>query len=299
MGKVNLAGNRKLEEMVVTPGGLRPKSNVHLIENGYHVNESDGILKKIHTRTGTIVKYLGKTNTSKTKTREALRQAASKGKQASLSAGIAAPITNQWIIYSGWTNDTSSPITFFSTDWVVPPPPATNNGQLIYLFNGIENSGFNVILQPVLQWGVSPAGGGNYWAIANWYVGSPQSGLACHSSLVPVNTGDTLRGIMTLTGQSGSRFDYNSSFEGYNTDLPVTAIEELVWANETLECYGFKQFSDYPNINGTAMTAIELKTGDTEAVPDWQAFNNVTDNGQNCQIISNSSPNGEVDLNYK
>jgi hypothetical protein len=58
-----------------------------------------------------------------------------------------------WITYASWTNNTGAPISLFSTSWIVPPAPATQSGQTIFLFSGIQNSGF--IYQPVLQWGSS------------------------------------------------------------------------------------------------------------------------------------------------
>ena len=102
-----------------------------------------------------------------------------------------------------WTNTTGHPISYFSTKWIVPPAPATDNGQLVYLFNGIQQTSSGpFILQPVLQWGVSPAGGGSYWSITNWYVNG-MGGIALKGNLVQVNSGDVLRGVMTLTGTVG------------------------------------------------------------------------------------------------
>ena len=55
-----------------------------------------------------------------------------------------------------------------------------------------------MIYPPVLQWGPSAAGGGNYWAVASWYADG-QGGQAFYSQLVQVsNPGDILVGIMTL-----------------------------------------------------------------------------------------------------
>jgi len=157
-----------------------------------------------------------------------------------------------------------------------------------------------LILQPVLQWGNSPAGGGSFWAITNWFVGSPETGIALHGPLVQVNSGDILQGIMTLQGQSGNKFSYRSSFNGFpSCDLSISDIEELTWANETLECYGLKQFSDYPNTQLTAMTNIEIRVGEAQSLIQWLPHNNVTDNGQHCSIISNASPNGSVTLCYR
>src|SRR5207302_9165168 len=106
-----------------------------------------------------------------------------------------------------------------------------------------------------------------------------------------VNPGDVLRGIMTLTGHSGSDFSYLSFFDGFpSADLQVTDVYQLVWANETLECYDLTAFSDYPDTVLTAFYDIEIKLRtqetpsiiDSEATINWAASNTVTDNGQQC-----------------
>ncbi len=290
-----------MEQLVITPGGLRPRSNVHLIENGFQVNFKDGVLSKVNSVTNEIVADLGMIDSAKREqaiSRNILRTGyidmMSKTEKLQSS-----PITDRWIIYSGWMNDSNTPISYFSTKWIVPPPPSTDNGQLIYLFNGIETSNFDVILQPVLQWGRSHAGGGSYWAIANWFVGTPATGIALHSDLVQVNSGDSIEGIMILESQSEDKFSYLSMFKNVQQcDLRITGINELKWANETLECYGFKEFSDYPNSVVTPMTNIDIRIGSTQAKLVWEAHNDVTDNGQHCIIVSNSSPGGRVDLYY-
>ncbi len=297
MGKTNKIGASTMNDMVITPGGARPLSDVHLIEPGHHLSGKDGVFRKIHTATGEVIKEFGSINKG-SKNRKDLRIKRKFSKTGLAEAINPQPITDQWIIYSGWNNNSGTPISSFATDWLVPNPPVSQDDQLLYLFNGLENAANDVILQPVLQWGSSPIGGGNYWAIANWYVGAPGSGLAFHSPLVQVNAGVQLHGVMTLTGQVGNSFSYKSSFIGYVTDLPVTNVDELVWAVETLECYGLKQFSDYPNSLLTAMSDIEIKLGPAEAAIQWESYNAVTDNGQHCDVISNSSPDGEVDLCY-
>ncbi len=314
------------EELVLTPGGWRPKSKVHFVPPGHHVSGKGGKLTIVDTATGKILKDLGpieKSEKGAKRTGKAMMVAG--GASASANTGLApppgpapapgpagspppAPITNGWIINSGWTNGSANPISYFKTRWAVPPDPATDNGQLIYLFNGIESTAGDLyILQPVLQWGSSPAGGGSYWAIANWYVGEPSTGVALHGSLIQVNPGDVLEGVMTLTGQTGSNFDYLSSFTGHSSaDLNVTNVAELTWANETLECYRFTAFSDYPDTTLTAFHDIEIRLRtstspftEAQATINWAANNAVTDNGQQCVIVSNASPAGDVYLYYR
>jgi hypothetical protein len=286
------------DELIITPGGLRPKSQVHLIEPGYHVSGKGGRLSKVETATGRVVQDFGPISKKK-------HNRAAESRNVSLGEG---PLPdNGWIENSGWSNTTGQPIAYFSTTWVVPPAPATTDGQIIYLFNGLEQSGSGAspegpyILQPVLQWGTSQYGSGNYWSIGNWYV----NGAAPHGTFVPVNPGDVIQGVITLTGQSESGFSYLSSFIGYPAaDYSVTDIDELQWACETLECYNISQCSDYPNNVLTAMYDIELKVGDTVATSTdadlaWATETNYNDCGQNCIVVSNDSPGGAVYLYYR
>ena len=148
MGKVNF-NKKNMDELVITPGGKRPKSNVHLIENGFHVNLKDGILREINSATNDVVKELGKGDSVRPEhfiNRNILRKSVMRIMSHNLEtiAASSSPITDRWIIYSGWQNETGNPISYFSTKWIVPPPPTTDNNQLIYLFNGIETSSYNL-----------------------------------------------------------------------------------------------------------------------------------------------------------
>jgi hypothetical protein len=114
--------------------------------------------------------------------------------------------------FSGWVEDSQVDLSLSSSDnvdweaglWYVPSAPSANGG-LIFLFNGIAPTAQNWILQPVLQYGTSAAGGGNYWAIASWLVGTS----AYHSPLVTVKSGDELDGYTEQTA-TGSTLDYTS-----------------------------------------------------------------------------------------
>jgi hypothetical protein len=292
------------DEMVITPGGARHKSKVHLIEHDHHVSGKDGVYRKIHTASNTVVKELGKNESGShatTNSRKALRTPTADAMVTRRAGETPDPISDRWIVYSEWQNQSGTPLSYFNSNWIVPPEPTTDNGQLIYLFNGLENASLDVVLQPVLQWGASPAGGGSYWAITNWYVGAPGSGIAMHSPLIKVNVGDNLQGLMTMTGKTADgEFNYVSEFKGYpKATLKVTDVGELVWATETLECYGLKQFSDYPDTSKTVFDAIEIKLGKADAALKWTSDNLVTDNGQRCVIKSNASPKGVVELWYK
>lgn len=289
-------------DLVLTPGGWRPRSTVHQLEPGHHISGKGGRTKIIETSTGKVIKDLGEAST-KRRSRSGARGKEPKGADPFPDDG--------WIANTGWSNTGSQPIAYFSTTWVVPPAPATDDGQTIFLFNGLEQSGDGAtslgpyILQPVLQWGPAtgpPPTGGSYWQISNWYV----DGTAIYTSPpIQVNPGDVLQGVMTLTGQSGSEFSYLSSFVGHpSVDLAVMDIAELTWACETLECYNIAQCSDYPATVLTALYDIEIKVGSsvatsTDANISWTAATNFKDCGQNCVIVSNDSPGGAVYLYYQ
>jgi hypothetical protein len=262
------------EELILTPGGLRPRSLVHQVREGEVLRAVDGV---VHRVDASLTSFL-------TSSHIRLRHEST----AALASG--------WIADAFWNNGTGSSITSFTTTWAVPQPPATSSGQLIYLFNGIQNYGNNYgILQPVLQWGASPAGGGPYWAVSNWYVTS--GGQAFFTPLVEVSPGDVLTGVMTLTGQSAGGFDYDSQFVGIGTTLSIQNIAELLWSNETLEAYGITQCSDYPP-GGVAFTDIGIQTAAGYPSISWTAENRVTDCGQNVMVASNANPGGEVDIAF-
>ena len=86
-----------------------------------------------------------------------------------------------------------------TTTWTVPPEPIAEDGQLLYLFNGLQDSPVTQILQPVLQRGKSPAGGGNSWALASWLVSNSDAFRT--QTLVAANPGDVLTGVMKLMTQ--------------------------------------------------------------------------------------------------
>jgi hypothetical protein len=265
-----------LTGFVLTPGGFRPGSQVHRVQPGesLHIAPGRATLRNLATNAA----------------REIPLTAAPDTHLPALGSG--------WIAYAYWNNGTGHSLTSFRTTWQVPPAPTTQGSQTIFLFNGIQNNGSNFgILQPVLQWGSSAAGGGPYWSIASWYVTS--GGQAFHTNLVRVNPGDTLVGVMRLSGQSGGTFNYTSEFEGVaGTSLPVQNIAELVWCNETLEAYTINQATDYPATGHTGLRVIRIDTGTTTPTLAWTPVNAVTDTGQHSIVVSNANGTGEVDLYY-
>src|SRR5580704_4793013 len=266
------------DEFVLTPGGYRHRSLVHTVEAGVAVEVQDDVIRLRNIETSDVLEEMSPVPTA---------------------PGAVPALGSGWITYCYWNNGTGTPLSTFKTMWQVPPPPSVqDSGEVVFLFNGIQNYGTNFgILQPVLQWGVSAAGGGPYWSVASWYVTS--GGQAFHTNLVRVNPDDTLIGVMTLTGQSGSAFSYTSQFRGIaGTELPVQNIAQLMWCNETLEVYGLTACSNYPNTPLTEYTEINIRTGASTPAITWTPVNAVTDCGQHTVVVSNSASYGEVDIYY-
>jgi hypothetical protein len=117
--------------------------------------------------------------------------------------------------YSGWVEYTQQNAPSGDTwSWVedtmwVPPAPAQTSGTLYY-FPGLQPSISNPaggcgILQPVMQWGGSPAGGGSYWSIGAWWWSVNGSNNGYHSGLSTVSTNDQVSGQMTETSRACGR----------------------------------------------------------------------------------------------
>jgi hypothetical protein len=77
----------------------------------------------------------------------------------------------------------------------VPSDPPNRNGQLLYTFTSLLPITGEAIIQPVLQWGIGPAGGGTKWTAAAWYVDTGRN-FSVHSPLRDVLAGDNMVGQM-------------------------------------------------------------------------------------------------------
>jgi hypothetical protein len=210
------------DELILTPGGYRPKSQIFLVEPGNIIDASGGRLRKL-APDGKVLADYGPLPIRSART--------PRSSSTATATGAVSPATNSWVANTWWPNFTGSPIQLFTATWTVPPAPATSAGQLIYLFNGIEN--VSCIFQPVLQWGTDPnATGGPYWQIATWYVYGP-NGPASHSTPIPVKPGDTLTGTITCVGKSASN-TWSIGYWGSAEKQSSTAAPAMVSLGEKL-----------------------------------------------------------------
>ena len=282
------------DQFVVTPGGRRSAKLVHEVATGTLVHVADGRMRHV-TPAGELLRDVGP-------------MPPHTARVPLMPANVVLPPVRSPALGTGWITNANfqspKPLKSFVTTWVVPAAPATNDNQLLYLFNGLQTS--SLILQPVLQWGNNGSFGGAGWCVASW-LADGQNGPASHSPPVNVNPGDTLIGRIThdldlappLFPFRGTQ--WSCEFVGIaSSGISVVVTDEFLDCVETLECYSISRASDYPRSLVTAMTAIAITNQDgTAPALSWAAVNRVTDCGQHTVIISDSATNGEVQLWYR
>lgn len=158
-------------------------------------------------------------------------------------------ISHAWIEY-GSIHGTFDYEQIYS-EWEVPPNPSTNDGQVVFLFNGLEDINDVVtIIQPVLGWNNDYAGA---WSIAAWnccFGGDTWEGTPAHT-----NPGDHLEGYVFSNCPAGTKTcgswdivivdEENGNFSEL-LDVPNHG-QTFNWAfGGVLEVYNIAQCSDYP-----------------------------------------------------
>ena len=109
------------DDLVLTPGGPRARSQVHLIESGTVLDGADGRLRKL----GGAREMLADFGVVQQRTAGVPLQP---GNVTHLRPGAAPAFGSGWITYASWRNGTGTPVSSFATTWVVPDPPATAVG---------------------------------------------------------------------------------------------------------------------------------------------------------------------------
>ncbi len=206
-------------------------------------------------------------------------------------------LNSGWISYAYWTRPSGHAITHDSATWVVPDSPTSSDGQTIFLFNGLQI--LTVILQPVLQWGSSFAGGGNYWSGTCWYVVESTDTTVYTSTLLSADEGDGILGTVD-SASSGGGYECGFHTPGDSASLHVSgAGPELTQAVVTLEAYGLSTCSDYPSSTKTSFTALSIRAHGLTPSEPWTPHNRITDCNQNDSLVSNANPGGQNDIYYR
>ena len=265
--------------LVLTPGGFRHPSLVHHVPNGHRARRRKQQLQIVHRSSQRIVRR-----------QNLVQNDATEAPIPGLGTG--------WVTSASWLNPTGVAISQISTTWTVPPAPANGDtGQTVFLFNGLQNPSRSNLLQPVLQWGVSQAGGGGFWSISNWYI--DDSGQVCHSDCLQVPPGQVLTGIVALGQESGGLCSYTVGFNGYSfLDLNVGGVDPSPVAVEVLESYNLSGCTDYPATPSTSMSSIFITAGGATPAVDWECQSQSATCGERTTVTSSANPNGEIEISY-
>jgi hypothetical protein len=238
-------------EFVDTPLGPVHQSCVHGVGDGATIDASD----RVTMRDGTSVHF----GPCKFQPRARLGLNAARAMSGSRNGGVV-PVTDGWAEFdaafapgNAWGYDWINGLT---GTWQVPLAPRQYTNQTVFLFNGAEPSDGSAIIQPVLQYGTSRAGGGNFWSMAAWYLAS--SGNVFFSTLQRVNVGDTIQGSMFASNcsSSGACTWAISAFNGsVGTSLNVGAGETFRWVPKgVLEVYRITNCNKLPTEGDTGAT---------------------------------------------
>jgi hypothetical protein len=168
------------------------------------------------------------------------------------------PAINGWVMSLDARAPGNSGRTWFNSlsgRWRVPHRPPTN-GAIIFIFNSLVSDDPE-ILQPVLQYGNNGNFGGNYWAIASWWVSD--RGPLFYSTPKNVGFYDEITGTIQrndgtclTSGRCGWRITATSPTTSTALSLQRSSmyLAPMNQANAfVLETYGVDRCTDLPDIN--------------------------------------------------
>jgi hypothetical protein len=270
------------QTLVLTPGGYKPASKVYKVKRGQYLSGKGNRLSRVDLSSSASALSGIKPHLP--------------GELSLLSQQLTgpAPVTHRegWLAYAIWTNTRIPAITEFTASWIVPQPPAEKSNQTIFIFIGMQNMDF--ILQPVLQWGESAAGGGQFWSIGNWYTDGNEKDTYC-TDLQPVEPGQELKARIQLLEQIDRSFKYVASFSDDNSlGLEKDNVVELQFANIVLESYKVTSPAQYPVNRSLRISEVAMTVGQSPITPAWQL--EADNEGPNIRILGTPGNTIEIDF---
>ena len=163
-----------------------------------------------------------------------------------------------WKAWAQFAAGGSSSVSTLVSSWAVPEKPASvQGGVTLFWWNGVEPADTSAVLQPVIQWGSSAAGGGDYWAYSSWYVSSAHG--SHFSPLVKIQSGDVVTGY-NLVDKAGAWAITCAAPGRANSTLNFKPVAGA-WATafHVLEAYGVTNNCDaYPKAGVVNFTNVVL-----------------------------------------
>ncbi len=266
------------EDHHIGPGGVRHKSAFHRIESGHRARIPESGIIERHSEDGEV-------------------------ETQAVELEPLPPTDSQpqpgWIGWAGWTNDSGRAWTELTGSFTVPDAPSRATGQTVFLFFGFQKGQDDPseLFQPVLQWGPSAAGGGEWWGLSCWYL---KDGMIVFSGLERVEPGDRVD-VSMRRHDLGPRIRWTARAEvaavDVTTELHVLHDLDLAWCYAALEAYGPDGMACdmYPAAAGTRFDDLRIAAEEDVLTPAWTPTVLVDDCGQGVEILSSQ----KVVLRYR
>jgi hypothetical protein len=216
----------ELDAFVRTPMGFAHRDCVHELEDGAEV-DNDGTVRQ----GGKMLRKFGRC----------------------AHANSVVPATDGWVENSEKAaTANSSGFKFFTrleAEFFAPDAPAAYDGQTVFYFPSLMPSNGAAIIQPVIQYGSSAAGGGKGYYAGSWYI--DHLGNTYHSTLMKLNPRDIVMGTINSSNCDNSgicKWTITvAKFDGSDSrTLTVNALETFSRAEMgVLEAYGVTKCSHY------------------------------------------------------
>jgi len=188
-------------------------------------------------------------------------------------------ISHSWMVaVEAFTSSSYGKIT---TDFKVPKAPSSHDGQIIYLFPGMQDyPNTKTIIQPVLGWNTPYYSKANEWSISSWNCCT--KGTVYVSPSEGVNTGDTIYGQVYNQCSAGTLECGKWTID--TTDLKTGVFTKLYnesnfgqtfnWGfGSVLEVYDVKQCSDYPAGGSLESTNVSVYNDKFQKItPSWETW---------------------------
>ncbi len=179
--------NKKNAKKLITPIGKVPATHIHQIPNKSIIRKK-GKTTKVYQNGECILKVINNENP------------------------ISIPDQDNWIEYTYFKPKN---VQKYTSKWKAPTePPTSESTPRSFLFNGIESTNSNGLIQAVLEWNniETHEWGGRAWSISNdIYKSNP----------INIETGDTLKG--TLTYDSYQRWTISIKNMETNNEVQINS----------------------------------------------------------------------------
>lgn len=251
------------KDYLPVPGGFTHASCVHHIPNGSRVDEND----TVQDETGKVIAHYDKCKYKPIHRAKVFAGDLASGAAALQQKKPGAPEPT----FSGWVEGNRQFLPAGATTWnyyqstMTVPRARTYYGQTDFWFGGWEPASNIQILQPVLQFGVSAAGGGGYFAFASWLVTS--GGTTYVSQLKGASPGDAIQSQMYIDSTcagSGCLNYYSGSYDfangNYSAALFVSHNLMTIYFPAVYEAYNINSCEGSLNFTGIYQSA-NVNTG--------------------------------------